>query len=272
MNRPIIVTGCQRSGTTLLSLILDSHPQIRSVDEAEFDLPKLGEYLGNPAYHPNVAFKLPKDAAFFHAFKTLPDLKVLWCVRDPRDVVLSMLNLAVDTVNGKRIAWANHSHSGMREIESCFPFLPGQEPPPGMQEYQRVSRLPLHMRSRRDGVTMGALCWELKNRLPDLYARESFPHMVVVYEELIRRPRATLEKVLAFLGLPWHDDVLNHHKLHNQLYIGNTPGNKPIDPENSGKWRRALDEEELEIIESVCHGSAARFGYDLGVEAQLMCA
>ena len=32
-NKPILVLGCQRSGTTLLNLILDSHPQIHGFDE-----------------------------------------------------------------------------------------------------------------------------------------------------------------------------------------------------------------------------------------------
>jgi hypothetical protein len=33
MKKAIFITGCQRSGTNLLNLILDSHPQIKGVDE-----------------------------------------------------------------------------------------------------------------------------------------------------------------------------------------------------------------------------------------------
>ena len=32
-NRTIMITGCQRSGTNLMNLILDSHPQVQGVDE-----------------------------------------------------------------------------------------------------------------------------------------------------------------------------------------------------------------------------------------------
>ena len=44
-NRPIIITGSQRSGTTLLNLILDSHPQIHGVDEMQFRNNTLQQYL-----------------------------------------------------------------------------------------------------------------------------------------------------------------------------------------------------------------------------------
>lgn len=264
-NKPVFITGCQRSGTTLLSLILDSHPQVRSVDETEFDGHKLNEYLGHPSYHPCVAFKLPGDAAFFRSFKQLPGLKVLWCVRDPRDVVLSMINLKMEVLNGQYIAWANYRIGAMREIANCLPLTGHQHPPAWLEEYQRISQIPYYLRDRKDGVSMGALCWEVKNSLLDLYASESIPHMVVVYEDLISNPKSTLEKILSFLELPWHDDVLRHHEMHSEICAGNTPGNKPIDPSNTGKWQLGLSNEELAIIASRCADRARRFGYHLPV-------
>uniref|UniRef100_A0A2A4JEU5 Protein-tyrosine sulfotransferase n=1 Tax=Heliothis virescens TaxID=7102 RepID=A0A2A4JEU5_HELVI len=40
--------------------------------------------------------------------------------------------------------------------------------------------------------------------------------LVVRYEALVLRPRATLRRVLAFLQLPWHDAVLHHERYINQ--------------------------------------------------------
>lgn len=262
-NNPVLITGCQRSGTTLLSLILDSHPQIRSVDETEFDGGKLSGYLEHSDYHPHVAFKLPGDAAFFRSFRALPGVKVLWCVRDPRDVVLSMINLKMEIFNSQAIAWANHNLGAMREIENCLPFVGSQRPLSGIAEFQRVSAIPYHLRDRRDAVSMGALCWELKNGLLDWYTREAITFMVVVYEDLVSKPKPTLEKVLSFLEVPWHDNVLRHHELHNEIYVGNTLGSRPIDPLNTGKWKVGLSNEELAIIGSICATGAGKFGYQL---------
>ena len=61
-NTPILVTGCQRSGTTLASLILDSHPLISSIDEMHFDTHHIDDYLTNQKFHPYVLLKLPTIA------------------------------------------------------------------------------------------------------------------------------------------------------------------------------------------------------------------
>lgn len=262
-NKPIIITGCQRSGTTLLNLILDSHPQIRSLDEMEYDGARLGEYLTHPDYHPSVAFKLPGDVPFFRSFKALPGVKVLWCVRDPRDVVLSMINLKVEKLNGQDIVWANHDLCAMREIEHCLPHVDSQRPPAGIEEYHRIGRIPQLLRGRRDAVVTAALCWSLKNWLLDFYAGENLPVMVVPYEGLVSNPEQTMKEVLSFLELPWHADVLRHHELHDKMYAGNTHGNRPIDSSGIGGWRRGLTDAEVALIGSICAEGAEKFGYRL---------
>ncbi len=94
MNKPILITGCQRSGTTLLHLILDSHPRIHSIDESGYAADKVDDYLENPDFHPFVSLKLPRFASNLACLtRNLSELKVLWCIRDPRDVIASMVNL-----------------------------------------------------------------------------------------------------------------------------------------------------------------------------------
>jgi len=141
-NIPILITGCQRSGTTLLNLILDSHPQIRGMDEWEFEETLVDEYLTGPEYHPCVAFKLPKVSYLIPALQSIPGIKVLWCIRDPRDVVTSMVRLQQDIKVGIRgkllwslknpqeafsslikfqslpvsISWASYLHGAREEI------------------------------------------------------------------------------------------------------------------------------------------------------------
>jgi len=251
-NKPIIITGCQRSGNTLLSLILDSHPQIRGVDETEFVPDRLEEYLEHPDYHPYVAFKLPLCAHAGRFLKALPNLKVLWCIRDPRDVVLSMVNLKPNEA-----VWSNHPQGAEMEIKHCMQSLgygSRGRSFSGYAEYQRISLIPYLLRGRAEAMFMGALCWKLKNELLELYDRAKISYLVVRYENLICDPKSMLEKILFFLELPWHDNVLRHHELHNGISIGYTINNRPIDSSNMGKWKHALNSEELDIIGSLCAG------------------
>jgi hypothetical protein len=118
MNRPILITGCQRSGTTLLHLVLDSHPDITGIDELDFGKVPLSEYLNSPRYHPCVSFKLPVasyEAAFI---KTIPGIKVVWCIRDPRDVVVSMLELTLKISENATLPWVVHPGGAGSEIEN----------------------------------------------------------------------------------------------------------------------------------------------------------
>lgn len=262
LNKPAIITGCHRSGTTLFGLMLDSHPMATLVDEDDFDNGKLVDYMESADYAPVVVFKLPAEASNFRAFKTLPGLKVLWCVRDPRDVVLSYHNLhSVRPGEFEAVPASVHDWGGMAQIAD---YLGRIDPPcihPGVAEYRRISAIPRRLRTRWDAILMGALYWELKNRLPALYVTEGLAVHVVVYEELIARPRAVMERVLGFLGLPWHDDVLRHHELHQGVYAGGTLGHRPVDPSNTGKWQHGLSREEVDIVEAYCAGGMARYGY-----------
>ena len=37
--------------------------------------------------------------------------------------------------------------------------------------------------------------------------------MMVYYEQLVLQPKRTIEKILEFLNIPWHDNVLHHEEL-----------------------------------------------------------
>lgn len=262
LNKPTIITGCHRSGTTLLGLMLDSHPQITTVDEDKFDNGKLVDYMEHSDYSPCVVFKLPAEATAFRQFATLPGLKVLWCVRDPRDQVLSFRKLQYTLEAGQpAVPGPVHDYGAMHEIGRYLSIIDPQCSHPGVAEFRRIAAVPAPQRTRRDATLMGALYWELKNMLPALYAAEGLAVHVVSYEALITQSRAVLEAALAFLELPWHDDVLRHHELHSGQWAGATMGDRPVDASNAGKWKAELSADEVDIIEGYCAQGMARFGY-----------
>jgi hypothetical protein len=118
---PIFVVGCQRSGTTLLRLVLDSHPAVACGPETRFlesmtrivgdDWPRLARYgcdksewlAGIAAWYGGLqdeyaqrrgkvrwADKTPRYALIMDFLDQLfPDAQFIHIIRDPRDVVLS---------------------------------------------------------------------------------------------------------------------------------------------------------------------------------------
>ena len=303
VNRTILITGCQRSGTNLINLILDSHPQVRGVDEMNLfhwealgppgtaqerneitveDMEKLmavddhiASHLADPQRSPYVSFQLPPYASNITCLNSLlPELRILWCLRDPRDVVASMLKFRIPFTRGgpdpveigqdaQMIPWSIHPGAEF-EINKALQRLSQQvrqELSPHLESYDSIQLKPLSGRTRQDAVFMGALCWRLKNELLLVYERENLPYLLIRYEQMISDPKQGIEKVLSYLDLPWHENVLRHHELHTGLVSGFTDSSRPIDGANIGKWKGVLSDMELEIIREVTSGLATRLGY-----------
>lgn len=263
-NQPILITGCQRSGTTLLNLVLGSHPEIHAIDEMEFDPDRGAAYLSDPSLGPRVCFKQPTWASDLPAMQGIPGLKVLWVVRDPRAATASMITLQLD-FKGIASPWAAHPLGGGREIRNCLGALEKLPPDlqPALQAYVDDLAVPPGRWSTDQCVRAGALCWRLKNELPDLYRKVGMDFRLVVYEHLVSDPRGELGPILEYLGAPWDDAVLGHHRLRQGMAVGGTDRGRAIDTSSMERWRERLTSPQLETIRTICGPLAGVFGYTL---------
>lgn len=59
------------------------------------------------------------------------------------------------------------------------------------------------------------------------------------YDDFVADPRASLERLLGFLGLPWHEDCLRFHTLRNTVKTASYwQVRRPLYGDASGRWRR----------------------------------
>lgn len=190
-NQPIFVVGCPRSGTTLVRLILDSHPRISCGPETHF-LPDLEGIVGRH-WHRLSRFGMPREywldriGRFFGDFQNdyarsrgkarwadkspaytphlpfllevFPTAQIVHVVRDPRDVVAS-----------------HHKRWGAAAALSA------------------VGRWRTYVAAARAaGAAVG----------PGRYHE-------IRYEDLVADPEPALRALLAFLGEQWAPQVLRH--------------------------------------------------------------
>ena len=270
---PILITGCQRSGTTLMNLILDSHPKIWGIDEDRFDFPSIYGYLSAPIPAPFVSFKLPRYAHIMPFIEMLPGCRVLWCIRDPLDTVASMvkLNLKVGNITAP---WAIHPSGGWIEINTSYWILNDSQKAdlrPHMEEFAKLSEKyknrvqsneGLTNFDRRDCVFIGALCWRIKNELPTVYKERNIDFHVVKYGELVANPKDRIKELLDFIGIEWSDEVLMHHRLHKGMSIGNTSNTRAIDQSGVGSGKKNLSQEEQDLVKAVAGKTAQTWGYN----------
>ncbi|MEE9304151.1 MAG: sulfotransferase [Thiotrichaceae bacterium] len=265
-NNPVLITGCQRSGTTLLNLILDSHPEVTGIDEAIFDSTKTDEYLNSSKYGKHVVWKLPQAVPHIRQLYNNIKPKIIWCLRDPRDVVASMIKLKILTQGNERVSWSFHPYGGQHELASCVPHLEMEikdslERYLGRYEFARNG--PQASRTHSDAVIASALCWRAKNEFLKMLEKENISHSIVKYEDLITEPRHTIEGVIEHIGIPWSDNLLNHHRLHSGYSVGKTDNTRPIDKNNRNKWKHSLTNDDLEIIQDICGTLAGEYDYNI---------
>ena len=258
---PILITGSQRSGTTLLLLILDSHAQVTGIDEPQFYSSARSD--SQPAER--IAYKLPMMAHEIGTLVERTDLQVVWCLRDPRAVVSSMLTLELAMGQGS-VPWIHSPHGGIREIECCAAVLGTtlhRERQALLTRFAEIRKKPPPLRRREEGIFAAALCWRLKQELLLLYRQLELPLHLVRYEELVQQPKPTITSLLEWLNLPWHEDVLRHHQLHQGRSIGDTDNQRAIDATGTEKWRKSLQSEDLAVIRQTCGDLAVQLGYFL---------
>lgn len=251
------ISGCQRSGTTMLRLILESHPFIQCFDEeagynilihdsrgeiSEFDV-KEGASLNG--------FKVPRfaeqltwaefsdpDYGVFPSFYN--DQKVIHVFRDVFDVIGSMMRLK--TVGG--VSWLDKYGLSILRAQISNPNLADKF----KKKYAELETqgLPLHL--------VGALYWEIKNQGFFDLLKQNKPVYPVRYETLVNSPKTELQKLSKFLGVNFSDTLLHHHEhFHGEvdqrgIAIGETDSRRPIDTKSVGTYTDLMSDEQIEDV------------------------
>ncbi|OQR76865.1 protein-tyrosine sulfotransferase-like [Tropilaelaps mercedesae] len=250
-NMPLIfVGGMPRSGTTLIRVLLDAHPDVRCGEETRI-IPRLlsmkQQWMKNPTEMnrlleggitnevidravssfilevivrhgepaPRLCNKDPftlRAATYLH--QLFPKAKFILMIRDGRAVVHSIITRKV-TITGYDL---NSYRQCLRKWNQAM-------------------------------SSMYTQCQQLGTEwcLP------------VYYEQLVLHPRPWLEQILNFLDVPWSDDVLRHDKLVNKpggislsmLERSTDQVIKPINMEALTKWVGAIPKDVVRDMAQV---------------------
>lgn len=247
-NRPIFIVGAQRSGTTLVRLLLDAHPAICVGPETSFlkhvkdgatramgtDRPQKrqdGLAVGQHAIERELAAAWTRilsshasingasrwgDKTPVHRYhgprirRLFPDAQVVAVVRHPAAVARS------------RARWGYEAQSTARDWASSV------------------------RHHRADAERFGPRNFHL-----------------VRYEDLLADPRRVMSDLLAFLDEPWDDAVLDHTAgvEEGRMTDGGTDMSRPLDPERALSWTAEVDDEVLEVLAETAAEEMSMLGY-----------
>jgi hypothetical protein len=252
LERPIFVVGSMRSGSTLLRLILDAHPNISVSEETGF----MGA-LAATKQIPNWQHGRGWYERLGWTEQELDDrLRVFYAELFERRAL----------AHGKQ-RWGEKTpfHSEhIAQMATVFPdaVFVGIVRHPGAVVHSLVRKF-------HYGIGDAVAYWDATNK--EILRRglelggERFA--MLRYEDLVSHPEETLRELVVWLGEDWSDDLLRHGEIQAaqgapRIAAGHTRSRDPINPELAGRWVEALAGPDLAVLADRA-GELARFlGYD----------
>ena len=237
------VVGSERSGTTLFRLMLAGHPKIAMAGQFEFVVNRLGDDGHEPPiaeYHRYLEFERTFRATGFRVDDSL----------GYNDLVHSFFPQIDGAADSAVQGGVVHFH---------FDRLVHLWPEARFIHFLRDGR-----DATRSAVGMGWAkdLWHAANRwvnAEQTWARmlpnvPSERRMQVRYEDLVADPRAELTRVVDFLGVGWHDELLTYPE--RSAY-------KTVDPTRASQWRSKMTEKEIRLVEGRIGAMLVERGYEL---------
>jgi hypothetical protein len=227
---PIFVMGSMGTGTTLLRLVLDSHDSIA----------------------------IPPETGFMRAYKAHKFIPFKWTGR----------NWA------KRLGWSDeeldvelgafYDRLFKRYVETHGKQRWGEKTPLHIWHWDAMARVfpdavfVAIIRHPGGSMASNMTRWRFSEERAathfERYTREMFrqsakyPDRTVLlrYEELLLQPEPVLRELLGWLGEPWSDKVLEHHKVQaerggREMVEGRNRVSDPLDVSRISKWTSTLD-------------------------------
>jgi len=251
-SRPIFIVGCQRSGTTLLRLIVDSHPNISCGPETRF-LKDLAPITG-ANWERLSLYGFPKEywyelvATFFDKFQSdyaaargktrWADKTPLYALSLPYIVEVFPTSQIVHMIRDGRAVVASHRHR--------FGYISAVKATEKWGRYVHAVR-------------------QVGNTLP------ADQYFEIRYEELISDTEPTLRSLFDFLGEPWNPAVLTYNEAPHDVMSRYTDftharrreaeGSETIYPTRLTGWRSEMDPLLRLLVRWRSGGALRELGY-----------
>ena len=280
MRRPFFILGAPRSGTSLLSRMLDSHPAIAVPDETkivETFLPLLPAY-GDLREAARLR-RLVEDILGWRWVQRLPDPPTADAVlprvaRPDLGAVFAAVLDAWAAGQGKS-RWGEKTPSNLYFWPQIAAWFPDAAVVHILRDGRDVAVSQIQAPFGPKTIPTAARRWvyfvtgirALRDEMG------SGRYVEVRYEDLLAEPETTMATVLRTIGEPFDPAMLDFHR--RARPVGTDPVNdrniqRPLQAANSGKWAGALTTRQLEVLESLAGPTLDACGYPRATNARPM--
>jgi len=258
---PIFVVGCPRSGTTLIRVILDSHPNICCGPETN-----LVKNMENFREKISERWKM---LASYGVEEQAMNQKI-------KEILLLFMEHYTKSKSKKR--WAEKTPDNIFHVDFIDELFPdcqfiniirdGRDVVCSYKERWGSKTIFLAIKNWNRSI-------ELTHRYRTKFNKDRY--MEIRYEELVTRPERETKKMMQFLGEEWIPNLLTHHKIDHDFWFKSSKGqqisskmekkpqrhspSKPIFTSSVGKWKKNLNIVEKALVNIYLGKSLEKLGY-----------
>ncbi len=280
------VVGVGRSGTTLLRLMLDAHPDMAVPPETGF-VPDLIDAARDDSATPESLAEVltthrrwgdfgMEASQLEERWRALPQIK-------PGPVVRIFFELYAEQQGKPR--WGDKTPGYTQHIRKISKVLPEARFIHLIRDGRDVTLSRTKTLALKDvPIAKSARRWKKRLKRAQRQGAKVDHYLELRYETLVSEPEATLREICDFIELPWDDALLNHHKRSEERLSeldrdipamgGRLPRSaesrmalherttKPVDTSAIGKWRTQMAPEDVAEFESVAGDLLIELGYE----------
>lgn len=271
MRSPLFVVGMPRSGTTLLSAMLDAHSQIAITPETHFytrcrsaeapEADTVEEVWECLRQQPGVQDMQLTDAERRRIVERAQQVD-----RPGPPALLRALGTTFAERSGAAV-WGEKTPDHLAHVSALLRDFPSAAVVCIVRDPRDVCLSLQGVPWNRDSLPEAAWTWRQYARASERY-RDAFPHQFreLRYEELLTRPEALLRDVLRWLEVPFEERVLAFHQYSSgSVDAGREPWKaktqRPLDPSNKEKWRDRMSDAERAVVEWIAGAVMDANGY-----------
>ena len=276
-DRPLFIGACPRSGTTLLRLMLDNHPDMGVPQETNFVRPlwwrrvQFGD-LRDPANRRRVGEWIFTDrdcrGGRLRGKSVSRDEAIALVAEAPPTVggiVQTCLQMYAHSHGKSRWGDKRPAYSGF--IPALFAMFPDAQYVNVVRDPRSASASQVPMGWDDPAVAFPAAVarWEASIERTDRFARDLRPDQLldVRYEDLVRDPHGELERVCAFTGLRGGDAIDAMIAAERRANYRGTQERLtgPVTTASIERWRERLTPAQIALVERAAAAKFDRLGY-----------
>lgn len=262
---PIIIGGCARSGTTLIRVMLDTHPKIYCGPESNLFLPiriKTRRRLKELSWK----FDIP-----------LKEVDILLTNSSCLSEFIEKFFNKMINVHGKR-RWAEKSPRNVLRLDYIFKHFPMAKFIHMIRDGRDVACSLRTFPKRK--IVDGSIVPVNTNRPLDECVRrwvhdvkigrkyENDPRYIEVkYEDLILNTRESLKKLFKILHESFDEKILKYHEVKSNTrdimkFPQNIEATRPLNSGSIGRWKNELNKKELKLFKKLGGDLLIKTGYE----------